>query len=259
MAMILGDCKLCDQHKELANESHIIPKFIFKEIMGDDRKIYPIKINGSLTNKQIIMPKKGLPTPYDKHLLCLDCESVFNKLETYSKEAIYGNAVMHVENPKVQGYVDQNGNPFSIIEKMDYTKYKLFLLSILWRAHISSRDMYKAVNLGPHADIIKKMIRNNDAGSCEDYPIIQTSYLLNKGYSKDYVGQFFKSRDKKTGLTLYHIIITGIRYMFFINSNTHTLPEYITKNTIKEDGSFHLIHLNRINQDKFLEHLGIAM
>ena len=43
----------------------------------------------------------------------------------------------------------------------EYQALKLFALSVLWRAHTSTRQEFAKVNLGPHEPIIKDFLLHN--------------------------------------------------------------------------------------------------
>ena len=56
------------------------------------------------------------------------------------------------------------------IHGLDYTLFKLFHLSILWRASVSNRDEFRNVKLGPHEETIRKMLLADDPGAPQTYP-----------------------------------------------------------------------------------------
>lgn len=55
---------------------------------------------------------------------------------------------------------------------IDYKIFKLFQLSILWRASISTRELFQYVNLGKHEEIIREMLLSEESGKEEKYGCI---------------------------------------------------------------------------------------
>ncbi len=49
---------------------------------------------------------------------------------------------------------------------------KLFHLSILFWAGVSSRPCYREVSLGPHQETLRQLILNRDPGSPHQYPVL---------------------------------------------------------------------------------------
>lgn len=175
--MNIGKCKLClTDNVELLNESHIIPKFLhngLKDVNG--------KYNLILPDKFVKDRRQHLKTPsgamYESDLLCAKCDN-----ETL---ASYENSLraMLTENQNNNScedmYFDGNNIQIKIYKNIDYQKFKLGLLSILWRSSISNIDFFKEVNLdSENSENIRLMLYNNDAKNIEDYPMI--SYLLSE-------------------------------------------------------------------------------
>ncbi|MDD5222392.1 MAG: hypothetical protein PHE84_00245 [bacterium] len=135
-------CKLCLQDKELCS-SHIIPEFLFKPTYDEKHRAHQLTIE-PLNNNYI---QKGIR----EELLCKSCEGKINKYETYFSQ----------EWPKK--LPKEIPTDLCLIENLDYEKFKLFHLSILWRASISKKE-FKNITLGPHEEIIRKMLFYNNPG-----------------------------------------------------------------------------------------------
>jgi hypothetical protein len=58
------------------------------------------------------------------------------------------------------------------VEGIDYLRFKLFQLSILWRAGVATREFFSKVTLGPHAERIRKMLLQADPGEPWEYGCI---------------------------------------------------------------------------------------
>ena len=57
------------------------------------------------------------------------------------------------------------------IADFDYSTLKLFFLTLLWRAGVTKRDMFRKVQLGPHEHRLRRMILAGDPGDQHDYAV----------------------------------------------------------------------------------------
>ena len=159
-------CELCLQDKILCH-SHIIPEFFYRSTYND--KHFMAKLTNGWSKAGYI--PKG---QYEK-LLCADCETFLNvEYETYFDNLWYSNKTLPTTfNEKV-----------FTVNGIDYSKFKLCLLSILWRASISSRDVFAMVKLPKkHEEQIRKMLLKKDPGEETLYQIF-ASLLLSPGTTK---------------------------------------------------------------------------
>ncbi len=62
------------------------------------------------------------------------------------------------------------------ISDFDYDKLKMFFISLLWRAGVTSREMFRHVRLGDHESRLRGRILRNDPGDAEDYSVILAVY-----------------------------------------------------------------------------------
>jgi hypothetical protein len=162
-------CRLCLKDKLLCN-SHIIPEFFFRPTY--DEKHRTQEINLKVPN-DINLLQKG----YREKLLCDDCEQFIN-----ANYELYFNNIWYEK-----GYKPKKISRKKItLPGIDYSKFKLFLLSILWRASISTHKAFSLVNIGVHEEILRERLLNNDAGSENDYPIYSQFILYpNSNYVFD--------------------------------------------------------------------------
>lgn len=58
-----------------------------------------------------------------------------------------------------------------MVEDFEYKKLKLFFISMLWRASISSHPFFSRVSLGRFEDIAKERIANRHPGDSEDFTV----------------------------------------------------------------------------------------
>ncbi|MEC4090141.1 hypothetical protein [Pseudoalteromonas rubra] len=122
-------CRLCGNDATL-KKSHIIPRSYFKSLKSKGGQLI------SVTCDDVTEPKRTNSDPKEK-LLCEACESFLS--DNYER---YGTRLFKdTKNVnKTKKYIEFNGFKFK--------EYYLFLISILWRASVSSMPEFSAVDLG---------------------------------------------------------------------------------------------------------------
>lgn len=214
----VGICRLCLQERELRN-SHIIPEFLYKPSYDDKHRA--IDVN---TNKFTVKyAQKGI---YER-LLCDVCEGDLNVLETYFSKRWYG------EDALPRNLVEYRGKTLCV--KVDYARFKLFHLSVLWRANVSSLPEFSKVNLGPHEENVRQMVLALEPGQQHNYGIVGAVLLDNEGVMHDLIGLPVTT---KLGLyRIYMLIFGGCRWYYSVASpNVQKTP-----NALERNGDFTLI------------------
>lgn len=158
-------CKFCSKDKRTIN-CHIIPHALYKPLLksGEIPKIY--------TNTEGVYPKKSPIGVYDEEIVCADCEKYFNDCDAYAADFF-----LH-ESHEEHVIKSRDGIAAIIVEDFDYSLLKLFGVSLLWRASASTHPFFKRVQIGPHDEIIKRMIRDQSPGGEDDYSIILSRFNM---------------------------------------------------------------------------------
>jgi hypothetical protein len=115
----------------------------------------------------------------------------------------------------------------------DYSKFKLFALSVLWRAGISKSDFFSSVRLGPHEEKLRKMIANSDPGEPYQYPFLMGSVIKDGIALTHLISQSFSTRTQ--GYYTYRFIFAGIVWYFLVAS--HQPPPGVRECCLQKDGS----------------------
>lgn len=148
-------CALCLNEAEL-RLSHIIPEFAYKPMYDEKHRMHAVPGHAPETNFYL---QQGLRYP----LLCGACETLLNT---------------NYEDPFKQFWVDGQqlallrASSQNVIRNIDYAKFKLFHLSVLWRASVCQNPAFHRVSLGPHEEPIRKMLVSQQAGPASLYPIV---------------------------------------------------------------------------------------
>ncbi len=154
-------CALCKYDKPL-QRSHIIPERIYKPLYdrGGRGKAQKLdKVEGVFTRQRPI--QKGLR----EELLCSSCEDLLN--EDYEKEF---NELWFKK--RILPEAIESGESI-IIDGINYQQFKLYHLSILFKASVSSLAEFRQVDLGPqHTERIRLMVLKGECGKDIEYPIM---------------------------------------------------------------------------------------
>jgi len=235
-------CKLCLQNKKLIKKSHIIPDFMYRQsgLYDERHKLRRLTVK-SIYKKvtDLISVSSG---EYDKNILCATCDNeVIGQYETYAREVLFGGKFSEHELPSFSNIANEDGSNYTLCQNIDYIKFKLFLLSILWRASISIRDFFQDVDLGPEKEEqLRGMILNNNPGSENDFPIFFYTYLNDNKLSKDIIGM--PNYVNNEGIETNTFLMGGIFYVFYIGNNTLN-NEDIRDQTINKNNQMRILHI----------------
>lgn len=235
-------CKLCLEEKLLI-KAHIIPEFLYKNLglyEPDSKGQGRIHV-GEIHNSKFYYNSNGLPNgEYDQNILCSKCDNVvLQSFEDYAKMVLFdGNKKL--PNFQFDYTKDQKVDyEYGLFKNINYTKFKLFLLSIFWRASISDRVFSEEVNFGKEInEIIRKMIFENDPKEPEDYCTVL--YFLNDPELALHLMTNFKKFELK-GIKKYAFIAGGIVFNFFPNKNT--IPENLKHLILSKTGELRIYNI----------------
>lgn len=128
-----GICKLCKLEKELIRKSHIIPDFLYRNSGMFDEKHRLLSFSKEDVANNI-KPKYEQTGVYDGNILCANCDNVvIGQYEKYASQIIYSENLNEETQIECDEYLD-SVTLYSVCKGIDYKKYRLFLLSILFRA-----------------------------------------------------------------------------------------------------------------------------
>ncbi len=156
-------CRLC-QINQPNIKAHIMAEGLMKLIHGQP------KYDGRfiMVGKELKKPVRRPTGSYDRTILCSTCD---NKLGEYDLAAI--------EFCQRADFKPHPSGVASTLSDVDHTKLKLFAMSYIWRASITSLSEYDGVSLGErHESKIADMLRNSDAGNVDDYSVVISRFTL---------------------------------------------------------------------------------
>ena len=201
-------CKLCEEDKPLI-KSHIFPEWLYASLYDDKQRFFVLSTN---KNKKRGTRPKGI---YEK-LLCRECEQRLGKWEGYARNVFCGND----PRVKVQDFQDR-----LVISGLQYDPFKLFQMSLIWRASITNRPELHRINLGPHAERLRKMLIEEFPGESYQYGAI----IMSLPRSQDQIMRELiyppeRLPNKIDGHTAYRAILGGLFWLFLVSSHSADLP-----------------------------------
>ena len=196
-------------------KSHIIPEFIYS--MMYDKKHRIMEMDDVKAGKHHLIQKGET-----EHLLCRNCESKLNKFEKHVRRL----------------FVDALPKPTSVhrssitLPNLNYRLFKLFLLSVVWRASISSRPIFRYVKLGPHEEIIRNLILREETGPRETYPCLVIPITFNGDHMPDIIVE--PTFAKFDGHRYYRFVFGGFLFLVFVSS--HEMPSSLKRSCLSDSG-----------------------
>lgn len=245
--MIRGICRLCLQNKELINKSHILSDFFFDNIYGDDHEAYRVPLNALKEGKKIHTGE------FEGGLLCQECDNcVLGGYENYGSKFIFGRRdkkPLPNVNAETQLHAD-NKLKSTFITGIDYKKLKLFMLSLLWRASVSSRPFFAQVQLGRYEEEIRRMLLNGVPGEQMMFPtMVNVIVGQNHFVSKQIISSPTKFRDGHCIAYQFHV--GRLIFMYYVSPSG--IPDAIKEVALTEKGEMRVVHLDGDISDSFMK------
>jgi hypothetical protein len=143
----MGTCRWCQQNTRLIR-AHIIPKAFYVPIKGDADKVV---ILSPTERKFTRFSSSGI---FDSGILCSSCDGFLGKFDEYGLR-IFGS------RPSDADRITEGLLPGYDLHCDDVQRAQKFLLSVLWRASVTTHDFFQTVSLGrKYEDKIRHLITN---------------------------------------------------------------------------------------------------
>jgi len=234
---MIGICNLCKEKKELQKKCHVIPDFFYRDtkIYTENHNLIKYDISAFLDRGEMkIISNNQKSGEYDLYKYCKNCDGVIlNKYESYVKKFFYSDSEENkgVIRSREKGYLEA--------KNINYAKLKLLFLSILWRAHVSEREIFSEIDLGDKAEDLRKMILHENPKSDKEYPIfVMHTYFDNK-ITEDFLFQPIKLKFGREKGFLFAFAGMIIIYTYGVRG----VPELFLEMRLNENGIFRTINL----------------
>lgn len=223
-------CALCLQEVEL-RRSHIIPEFLYETLYDDKHRLQVLSIIPDQSNWR---EQKGLR----ERLLCDSCEQQLSVWEQYACGVLKGGVPLTYRS---EGSIIH-------ISGLDYAQFKLFQLSVLWRAGASSLPFFEKVQLGEHAETLRRLLLAGDPGSPSRYGCFMFGLKHESQALTDLITQ--PERIRLDGHTAYRFVFGGFLWAMLVSS--HGLGKLQDRCTLNATGETVLLIRNATEMQNIL-------
>jgi hypothetical protein len=236
-------------------DAHVIPRSLFKLTRGTGKHSILVGVDEKKLDRKF--KQAGVS---DITILCETCERLFGPYDKHGSEAI----VDLIKSKQL--YRDDFGNPCAYIAtKADYGLFKLFILSVLWRASVSSIEFYEFIELGSiHEGRIKEMLANKNPGSEQDYPFI-CFYQTGHQYPTTVLPSF---QQRIQGVNFYRLYLPS-SLIVLVKVDSRPIPDCFQGTVVKQNAQIPFLlfpyfgspEMEYIEKAKVLtkKHLGIPL
>jgi hypothetical protein len=185
-------CCGCGLRKKLI-EAHIVPRGFARQIMGDQ------KHNVKISMDRVGATHHGV---YDNQILCQDCDGKLGGYDDYALDVCRRFQEEHSVGP--DGMFE--------IPNVDGDKFATFILSVLWRASISSRYEFRKVSLGPFESRAHDVLFGNlDLVNMRDYELIVGRFINAPIRTENFYTS--PARTKMLDLNAWHFALSGFKIL----------------------------------------------
>src|SRR5260370_4088232 len=152
-------CRFCEKERTLI-KAHIIPEGLFK--------LFPQSagVTTLYTNTAGAYPKRTPVRAYDPNIVCHACDNGFSPWDQHAQDVLlYGfskDSVIRHESTTI-GW---------LIREFDYSRLKLFFMSLVWRASVSTHGFFRRISTGPFEQELRKMLKDGDPGTHEAFAAV---------------------------------------------------------------------------------------
>jgi hypothetical protein len=221
-------CRFCDQDKPALAKAHIIPRSLFKVVRGKEN--YSVEMRVS---EEAVKEKFQQAGNYDNGILCENCEQKFSQYDAH------GHSVFTkvFEDPTI--YRDPNQIECAyLLPNVDFRLLKLFVLSVLWRASVSSLDFFSNVDLGErHEATMKSLISNGSIEGGDDYQFF-CCHQRDAQYKKVILPPWKRRMD---GINYIQLYLPDIQIV--VKVDQRELPEIFAPIVIKPEALHYLVFM----------------
>ena len=210
-------CKLCLQNKKLI-KAHIIPEGFFRVLRSGDLapELY--------TNTPGTHPKRFPVGECDLSILCSSCDNTLAPWDTYAQD------VLLQQLPSARTIVSQDRTVARIIDEFDYQKLKLFFISLLWPASVSTRSFYKRISVEPFEEQLRTMILAGKPGGPDDFAV-----LLGRFEDPEVPAMLDPHRQRFEGISFCQFYLAGV--VAYIKVDQRPTPTFWTDFRLRENAA----------------------
>lgn len=214
-------CKFCGNDKPLIG-AHIIPAGFFRRQRQSNKALEII------TNKAGEYTRKSWSGIYDQTIVCEKCEGTWGDWDNYAQRLLADEPV------GAQAQYHDGKKIAYVVRNFDYKKLKLFFISMIWRAAVSTHDFFSKVSLGEFEDIAKQHIENSDPGDSQNFSTVLAK--LDHPLAKPTLDPH---EDNFSGVHYYRFYLAS--YIAYIKVDHRPAPEPFSQVAMTENKPLYIV------------------
>lgn len=218
-------CRACGTKQKLVR-AHVIPESFCKLLAKDGK---PAKL--AAPHEYVGKSHTGV---WDETILCESCERQLSSIDDYGQELL-------IRKRDHFDPVIADGKPIAErLAEYDYQMLHWFILSVLWRASVSSHYFFNEVDLGAHEDRIKAIVFGKQPTG-NNYPF-SACYLV---HQERYNMMLAPIRRRVEGTNCWSIYIGDFNFWMKVDSSGRT-PSLIKELQAVPDAPLFVVARNLI-------------
>lgn len=208
-----GVCTLCKEQRPLIRKSHIVPDFMYQGIWDNLHRMYFLNFESGTSQ----IRQTGI---FEKYILCKKCDGErLSFLESYGSSVFNGGSFSTKVRPSGSKERKEDGFDLITMDNLDYSLFSLFLISIIWRIHLSTHVGFKDIEiLEENAETIREHILHRKAFKTTFCKISVIGLLKKNGSLTSYHSPCFHINEHEED-NLF-IVINGFVYFFNFRPTT---------------------------------------
>jgi hypothetical protein len=198
----MAKCKLCLEDRPRV-EGHILSDFLYDELFD------PVHHRFHQLHTHPITRNLTRPTGFYEKMMCDDCDNrIIGGYETYASQLFKGGVEF-----VLQSLADR-----ILLKELDYQKFKLFLVSLLWRCAITTRPEFADVSIPPaHCERMRQMLLNGDPGKPHEYGCV---VMIPEMYQELRHAILTPYARRVSGHHLYNLLAGGFWWLFVVSNHS---------------------------------------
>lgn len=204
--MTAGTCRLCLQPRKL-RRSHIWPEFFYTANYGPGHRF--LSVSSHPAHRAPLPMQQGLR----ERLLCHACEQRLSKWEGYAARLLR----------RADEGLAKSSNGVELSD-VDVDAFRLFGISLLWRADVATPFMFSDVKLGAYGERLRVMLLSGTPGRPHE-----CGFALAKIRGLRVVGEPIDAPTPVPvrGLPGYVFMARGYRWVFVASNAAASLDDYM--------------------------------
>jgi len=211
----MTECALCRRASPL-RRSHILPEFLYATVYDN---IHRLQVLSTIPERGNWREQKGLR----EALLCDECEQRFSVWERYASLLLKGGVKVSVKRE----------HNLVMLSELNYEYFRLFQLSVLWRAGVSSLEFFRNVRLGRHEAILRRLLLDGDPGPSSRYCCVMFGLKFEEAAFTGVIMQPLAARIE--GQRVYKFVFGGFMWVMFVAGDS--VPAQLLPCTLQPPGN----------------------